>query len=199
MNIVRSQILCATVGAWAIVPWKVLTSGANFLTAITGMGIFVACMLGILMTDYYFIRKGNQLDHANWLWLLTSIGNYWVEDLYSDAPSGRYWYWHGFHWRAYVAYVCGIGVPFPGFVGAISGNCMASVLNPAGQIYAIGYLVALLVGGATYFALCKISPPLFVDEARVMLFESMARTEVLSGVRRVISENLEMVREPAKS
>ena len=65
LNIVRSQILCATVGAWAIVPWKVLTSGANFLIAITGMGIFVACMLGILMADYYFIRKGNQFDHAN--------------------------------------------------------------------------------------------------------------------------------------
>jgi NCS1 family nucleobase:cation symporter-1 len=182
LNITRSQILCATIGAWVVVPWKVLTSGANFLTAITGMGIFVACMLGILVSDYYFVRKGN----------------YWVEDLYDDAPTGRYWYFHGFHWRAYAAYVCGIAIPFPGFVGAISGNKMASLSNPAGQIYAIGYLLAFTVGGVTYYGLCKVSPPPFVDEARAMPFESMGRTEVLHGVHRSGSEDIETVSGPVK-
>ncbi|KAF2795242.1 hypothetical protein K505DRAFT_240319 [Melanomma pulvis-pyrius CBS 109.77] len=179
LNITRSQILCATIGAWVVVPWKVLTSGANFLTAITGMGIFVACMLGIMVSDYYFVRKGN----------------YWVEDLYNDHSNGRYWYSKGFHWRAYAAYICGIAIPFPGFVGAISGNKMASLLNPAGQIYAIGYLLAFAVGGVTYYGFCKISPPPFVDEARALPFESIGRSEVLMGIHRVGSDDIETVAE----
>jgi NCS1 family nucleobase:cation symporter-1 len=61
LNITRSQILCELIGAWCVVPWKVLTSGGSFLTAITGMGIFVACLLGILVSDYYFVRKGKFL------------------------------------------------------------------------------------------------------------------------------------------
>lgn len=58
LNIIRSQILCTVIGAWCIVPWKVLTSGAAFLTAIVGMGIFVACLLGILVSDYYLVCNG---------------------------------------------------------------------------------------------------------------------------------------------
>lgn len=58
LNITRSQILACVVGAWCIVPWKVLVSGGSFLTAIIGMGIFIACLLGILVSDYYFVRNG---------------------------------------------------------------------------------------------------------------------------------------------
>lgn len=70
---------------------------------------------------------------------------------------------------------------------------MASLLNPAGQIYAIGYLLAFAVGGVTYYGFCKISPPPFVDEARALPFESMGRSEVLIGIHRVGSDDIEAV------
>jgi len=188
LNITRGQVLCAIVGAWCIVPWKVLVSGGSFLTTITGIGIFIACLLGILVSDYYFVRKGvfslnRQVNEAN------NIGNYWVEDLYTDDPNGRYWYWHGFNWRAYAAYVCGIAIPFPGFVGAIGAiPSLSATLTPAAQIYSFGYLLSFSTGLVVYTVLSRVFPPGDVAEARSMPFESMGKREVLTGLERPESE-----------
>jgi len=81
INIVRGHIICAVIGGWCIVPWKVLSSGAVFISCITGMGIFMGCLVGIMTADYYIIRRGN----------------YFIEDLYTSDPTARYWYWHGFN------------------------------------------------------------------------------------------------------
>jgi NCS1 family nucleobase:cation symporter-1 len=114
-------------------------------------------------------------------------GNYWVEDLYTDDPKGRYWYNGGFHWRAYAAYVCGIVVPFPGFVGAISGDKYGQISNAAAKIYTFGYLLSFTIGAVVYFAICKISPPPHVAEARALPFESMGEREVLIAISRPVS------------
>lgn len=186
LNITRGQILCAIVGAWGIVPWKVLVSGASFLTAIVGIGIFIACLLGILVGDYYFVRKGMFLPHFRPIRELTyHAGNYWVEDLYTDNPNGRYWYWHGFNWRAYAAYVCGIALPFPGFVGAIGAiPSLSATLTPAAQIYSFGYLLSFTVGLVVYTVLSRVFPPGDVAEARSMPFEAMGKRDVLTGLER---------------
>jgi len=201
LNITRGQVLCAIIGAWCIVPWKVLVSGASFLTAIIGMGIFVACLLGILVADYFFVRKG-MLSRCYDLYiqqLTYTLGNYWIEDLYTDDPSGRYWYWHGFHWRAYVAYFVGIALPFPGFVGAVGGiPTLSYVLNPAAQIYSFGYLLAFVTSLVVYTALCKVSPPANVAEALSLPFEAMGKREVLFGLEAQGSD-VEMTSEPIKS
>lgn len=94
LNIVRSHLLCALIGGWALVPWKVLTSGAVFISCITGMGIWMGSLVGIMLADYFFVRNGN----------------YFVEDLYTSNPNGRYWYTHGINWRAYAAYLVAVMV-----------------------------------------------------------------------------------------
>ncbi len=73
VNIVRGQIICCIIGGWCMVPWKVLVSGAVFLSCITGMGIFMGCLVGIMVADYFFISKGN----------------YFIEDLYTSNPVGN--------------------------------------------------------------------------------------------------------------
>lgn len=149
-----------------MVPWKVLVSGAVFLSCITGMGIFMGCLVGIMLGDYFFIRKGN----------------YFIADLYSSNPNGRYWYFHGWHWRAYTAYLCGIFLPFPGFLGTLGVKSMAAPLGPAMKLYNVGYLTSTFTGMAVYTILCKISPPDNVAEAKTMPFEYMGSKEVLHGV-----------------
>lgn len=166
INIVRGQIICCIIGGWCMVPWKVLVSGAVFLSCITGMGIFMGCLVGIMLGDYFFIRKGN----------------YFIADLYTSNPKGRYWYFRGWHWRAYAAYVCGIFLPFPGFLGTLGVKSMAAPLGPAMKLYNIGYLTSTFTGMAVYTILCKISPPDNVAEAKTMPFEYMGKTEVLHGV-----------------
>jgi NCS1 family nucleobase:cation symporter-1 len=165
INIVRGQILCAFIGGWAVVPWKVLVSGTVFVSCITGMGIFMGTLVGIMLADYFFICKGN----------------YFVADLYSSNPRGRYWYTYGVNWRAYVAYISGIALPFPGFLGQLGVKSMAKPLNAGAQIYDLGYLVSFLTSMVIYVVLCKISPPKHVAEASGMAFEYMCDKEVLMG------------------
>lgn len=182
INIVRGQLICAVIGGWCMVPWKVLVSGTVFISCVTGMGIFMGDLVGIMLADYFFIRKGN----------------YFIEDLYTSDPNGRYWYFHGWHWRAYLAYLVGIAIPFPGFIGILGVESLAGPLNPAHQIYDLGYLTSFLSSMFVYTVLCKISPPKHVAEARSMPFEAMGEKEVLIGnmslgtpERRTDSEDLE--------
>lgn len=165
INIARGQLICAFVGGWAMVPWKVIVSGAVFINLVTGMGIFMADLVGIMLADYFFLRNGN----------------YFIEDLYTSDPNGRYWYFHGYHWRAYAAYIVGIVLPFPGLLGVLGVESLSGTLNPAHQIYSVGYLTSFLSSMLVYYVLCKISPPKHVAEARSMPFEAMGEKEVLIG------------------
>lgn len=174
LNFVRAAVLCAVVGGWCLVPWKIVTSGASFLTAITGIGIFMSTLVGIMLADYFFVRKGN----------------YWIDDLYTTNPNGRYWYTGGFHWRAYAAYVCGIALPFPGFLGSLGVKGVKEVTGAAFHIYDIGYLTAFVVSIVVYTTICKISPPPNVAEARALPFETKAKEMddmILEGVEEEVA------------
>jgi NCS1 family nucleobase:cation symporter-1 len=101
--------------------------------------------------------------------------------MYTSDPNGRYWYFHGWHWRAYVAYIIGIVLPFPGFLGVLGVKSMSAPLSPATKIYNVGYLTSTFSAMAVYVILCKLSPPDHIAEARSMPFEFMGKTEVLVG------------------
>lgn len=58
INIVRAHILCAVIGGWVMVPWKLLVSAAVFIKFVTGLGIFMGTLVGIMLADYFFIRQG---------------------------------------------------------------------------------------------------------------------------------------------
>lgn len=94
-----------------------------------------------------------------------------------------------------MAYVCGIFMPFPGFLGTLGVKSMAAPLGPATKLYNIGYLISTFTAMAVYTVLCKISPPDNVAEARTMPFEAMGQKEVLHGLhgRRSDSEDVEDV------
>ena len=57
-TILRGQIVVAIL-AWAIVPWKFLTDAAKFLTFLGSYSIFVGPILGCMLADYYFVKRGN--------------------------------------------------------------------------------------------------------------------------------------------
>lgn len=41
-----------------MVPWKILVSAQVFIKFVTGLGIFMGTLVGIMLADYFFIRKG---------------------------------------------------------------------------------------------------------------------------------------------
>ena len=108
INIRRGQLLAAFIGSWAFVPWKILASAAKFLAFLGGYTIFLGPMTGILMTDYYIVRRGRVS----------------VPDMYDFHGMYRYQPKLGTNWRAVAAFFIGCTPPLPGFVNniVVAGN-----------------------------------------------------------------------------
>jgi nucleobase:cation symporter-1, NCS1 family len=87
---------------FAICPWNFLTSGNNFTAYLAAYSVFLSSIAGVMVTEYYIIRKGH----------------YAVEDLYHARKKGWYYYTFGFNWRAYAAYIAGILINVVGFAGS---------------------------------------------------------------------------------
>ena len=137
LNIRRGGYVCAAVGL-AMCPWNLLSSSNNFTTYLSAYSVFLSSIAGVIISDYYFVRKGYLQ----------------VRDLYSARSSGPYYYWFGFHWRAYTAYIFGILINIVGFVGAIG----RTVPVGAQYIYNLNFFCGFIVASGTYYLLCKLSP-----------------------------------------
>jgi NCS1 family nucleobase:cation symporter-1 len=97
----RGALIAATVGA-LILPWKLIASaGAYLFTWLLGYGAMLGAVGGIMIVDYYLIRR-RILD---------------VPALY--RRGGPYEYRRGSNPVALVALVLGIAPNVPGFLGAL--------------------------------------------------------------------------------
>lgn len=102
LNIRRGSYICAIVGL-VMCPWHLLSTSNNFTTYLSAYSVFLSSIAGVIICDYYFVRKG-YLETRN---------------LYSAQRDGPYWYTLGIHWRGYVAYIAGILINVVGFAGAV--------------------------------------------------------------------------------
>ena len=90
-----------------------------------------------MLVDYFLIRRGN----------IT------MSDLYTRSPYGRYYYFHGFNLRAFVAFVVGFLLPLPGFVGSFGHE-----LGPAAsKMYALGWVLSFVMGAVSYYIICLVT------------------------------------------
>jgi NCS1 family nucleobase:cation symporter-1 len=137
LNIRRGGYICALVGL-VICPWNLLSSSKNFTTYLSAYSVFLSSVAGVIISDYYVVRRGYLQ----------------IKDLYSAKRSSPYYFWFGFHWRGYTAYIAGILINMVGFVGAIG----KSVPAGANYIYRLNFFCGFLVAGTTYWLLCKFSP-----------------------------------------
>jgi len=112
LNIRRGGYICAIVGI-CMCPWNLLSSSNNFTTYLSAYSVFLSSIAGVLICDYYAVRKG-YLD---------------LKGLYSAQRSSPYFYWYGWSWRGYTAYICGILINIVGFVDAIGTNGRVSPAN----------------------------------------------------------------------
>ncbi|KAH9918336.1 permease for cytosine/purines, uracil, thiamine, allantoin-domain-containing protein [Amylocystis lapponica] len=139
LNIRRGAYLLAALGL-ASNPWQYLSNASTFLTVLSGFGIFLAPFTGIMLADYLAVRK-----------CVIKL-----EDCYIGDETSLYWYWHGFHWRALVAWVIGVFPTMPGFIMTVR-NPNAN--NAWVRTFHIAFLVGLSVSFAAFWLICKISPP----------------------------------------
>lgn len=104
VDITRGQIICAVIGGWAMVPWKVLADASTFLHFISSYAIFLAPLAGIELADYYIVKRKN----------------YDVPGLYD--PHGRYRYSRGCNWRAIVTLICTVAPNMPGMINYLNSS-----------------------------------------------------------------------------
>lgn len=114
-----------------------LTSN-QFTTYLSAYSLFLSAIAGVMICDYYVVRKG-YLD---------------IKSLYSARRTDPYFYTYGFSWRAYAAYFAGILINIVGFAGAVG----RQVPIGAQYIYNVNYFSGVIVSGGVYWILTYLFP-----------------------------------------
>ncbi|KAJ5561407.1 hypothetical protein N7535_004126 [Penicillium sp. DV-2018c] len=137
ITIKRGFFICAVL-SYAICPWYLLSTASIFITFLSSYQIFLSAIAGILICDYYLIRRG-LLD---------------IPSLYISSPS-PYRFYHGFNLRAFLAYIIAVAPNFYGFL------CQMGVKAPLGiqRFYYVAYPTGLVIGFGSYWVFCLASPP----------------------------------------
>jgi nucleobase:cation symporter-1, NCS1 family len=121
-----------------IFPWKLIADpGGYIFTWLVGYSSLLGPVGGILIADYYWIRR-QQLS---------------VADLY--LPDGRYAFTKGFNRFALLSLVLGIVPNIPGFLVTIGVVPAAAVPAWAVQIYSYAWFVGFFVSGGCYCQLMR--------------------------------------------
>lgn len=72
-----------------ILPWNLYNSPLVIVYFLSGLGALLGPLYGVIMVDYWLIRKGR----IN------------VPQLYSEDPNGAYYYSRGINFRAVAAFI----------------------------------------------------------------------------------------------
>ena len=121
-----------------IFPWKLIADPSGYIfTWLVGYSSLLGPVGGILIVDYYFIRK-QKLD---------------VTDLYKR--KGIYTFGNGFNKAAIIALVLGILPNVPGFLITI--KLISADVFPLwiGHLYNYAWFVGFFVSGIIYFLMMK--------------------------------------------
>ncbi|KAL2177813.1 permease for cytosine/purines, uracil, thiamine, allantoin-domain-containing protein [Thermothelomyces heterothallicus CBS 202.75] len=137
INIRRGGYICAAIGL-AMCPYNLLTSSNMFTTYLSAYSVFLSSIAGVMIADYYLVRRGF-LE---------------VKELYDARRTGPYFYTAGIHWRAYAAYIAGILINVVGFAGAVG----TSVPIGATYLYNLNFFCGFGVSAAVYWLLCRVWP-----------------------------------------
>jgi nucleobase:cation symporter-1, NCS1 family len=121
-----------------IFPWKLIADPTGYIfTWLIGYSSLLGPVGGILIADYYFIRRQQLL----------------VNDLY--IHNGKYSYRNGFNAIAILALMAGIIPNIPGFLTTIKLIAKDSVPYWVSDLYNYAWFVGFFVSGTVYYLLMK--------------------------------------------
>jgi NCS1 family nucleobase:cation symporter-1 len=110
---------------------------------------------------------------------------------YQDGSkqNKHYYYTRGWNLQALFAYIVGIALPFPGFVGTLG----PSVSSSAANLGHLGWLLSFVSSFVVYYLVCLVFPT--QNQRRVkelgLGWEEMAGRKLLAEDGTVISEGME--------
>src|SRR5436190_15586615 len=92
----RAGGMIAAVGSVLITPWNLYNNPDLIHLTLETLGAFIGPLFGVLIADYYLIRKQRVV----------------VDDLFTMRESGSYWYRRGYNPAAVYATIAGASVAF---------------------------------------------------------------------------------------
>ncbi len=135
-----------------IFPWKLIADPSGYIfTWLVGYSSLLGPVGGIMISDYYFIRK-QQLN---------------ITDLY--LQKGRYTFSNGFNISAIVALLAGIIPNIPGFLVTIKILPGDAVPQWISHLYNYAWFVGFFVSGIIYFLMMKKEKVFYVENENVLL------------------------------
>ena len=158
ISIRRGSYICALVGL-VMCPWNLLKDTNSFTTYLSAYSVFLSSIAGVMVCDYYVVRRGYLQ----------------IKDLYSGLKTGPYYYSFGVHWRGYAAYIAGILINVVGFAGAVGRDVPAA----AKRIYDLNFFMGFLVAGVVYWGLCRVSPVPATSEVWCEVGDEIAEVSVV--------------------
>lgn len=96
-------------------PWRFINTANAFISVVSSFSIFLGPLAGIMMADYFLIRK-QQLK---------------LSDLYRGDRESIYWFTAGFNLRAFAVWALAMFPSFPGFLYTVSSGSI--YVSPAWQ------------------------------------------------------------------
>lgn len=135
----RAGFVTAALGT-AVMPWKLVSGDGYIFVWLIGYAALLGPVAGIMIADFFFIRK-RRLD---------------VDALYSMECDSSYWYANGFNLRALIAFAVGAGACVPGFLVAV--GLAPSCAPTFAVIYDNAWFVSFFLGGGLHLALEKLFP-----------------------------------------
>jgi NCS1 family nucleobase:cation symporter-1 len=133
--------------ALVMMPWKILETTQGYIfTWLIGYSALLGPIAGILIIDYYFIRK-TELD----------VGQLYRHD-------GIYSYRNGWNLAAIVAFLAGVLPNIPGFLNAAFPASFPAVGEGFKTIYTYAWFVGIAISAVVYGVMMKgrASPALAV-------------------------------------
>lgn len=123
-NFKSGGLLTATIGA-LMCPWNLIGSTGGYIFVwLVGYSALLGPVAGILLCDYFLLRK-RELD---------------MTGLFSNDPSGPYYYENGYNKAALLAFALGVAPNVPGFLQ------VAGILSSVPAFFSTIYNYAWFVG-----------------------------------------------------
>ncbi|MGW4849257.1 NCS1 family nucleobase:cation symporter-1 [Nocardia brasiliensis] len=126
----RAGGMIAAVGSVLITPWNLYNNPEVIHYTLEVLGAFIGPLFGVLIADYYLVRKQHVV----------------VDDLFSMAESGTYWYRGGYNPAAVLATAVGaLAAVFPVLAKNVTGMSTAAQYSwfiGCGLGFVVYYLLA---------------------------------------------------------
>jgi len=128
INFRRGGLITAVIAFFVGALWLSFISKIGIVGFVNAVGAIIAPFFGILVIDYYLIKR----QHID------------MNDLFSAQPTGAYYYYKGWNIRALIAFA----------IGALFS--IATVLIPAlTKLEGYGFLLGAALGGVVYWILMR--------------------------------------------